>query len=316
MFRRIVSIPKPWSSVHSFSTSAVRSSGGLAAILEQVSAKKTPSREDKAASKYANRKPQQAPPARKKKVFVRWATGSEKAREIANAVVSEVLSSRSDGRLRLIVPEENRIQELSMQEVARQLDLEVHSLRFLKNETDAAGRPLPLVKRVPVREAFRLHADRIAAEREKELRNKGVAASRVGAKERRAPDSKQVRISWQISPTDFSNQKSKEIRGHLERGHTVLVLLANKDAPDSAAKLSPRELARRSALLDDLAAILEGVNCSVVRSGDPASRVELKLVPKASQQVDRNALKEQRRLQRAEKLKRRLERHGAASTQE
>ncbi|AAS51488.1 ACR262Cp [Eremothecium gossypii ATCC 10895] len=316
MFRRIVAVPSSWSSLQLFSTSAVRSSNGLAAILEQVSAKKSAPREAKTPSKYADRKPQHSSPVRKKKVFVRWTTGSEKAREIANTVVSEVLSIRSDGRLRLILPEENRIQELSMQDVARQLDLEVHSLRFIKSETDAGGRPLPLVKRVSVREAFRVHAERMAAEREKELLRKGVSARRVGAKERRAPDSKQVRISWQISPTDFSNQKSKEIRGHLERGHTVLVLLANKDASGPAPQVSPRELQRRSSLLDELAAILEDINCSVVRSGDPASRVELKLVPKAPQEVDRHALKEQRRLQRAEKLKRRLERRGPASAQE
>lgn len=263
----------------------------------------------------------------RRKIVVKWNSGSERAQEAANSVLTKIFKMNDRGTIKTVNQETNRLEETNIREYAKGVDLDRQGFTVVDIQ-EQDGSQIPLVKLVESRVALKKYSDELAKQKEQEMASLGISRKRTGkpAENEKSEDCvKQIKVSWQISDADLHKQKANEITAQLQKGFKVYLYVDSKDSfgrsnwadkfeglgeeAGSRNKLSGKDLKRRSLVLEALQEIAKDVSVQPVVEGSLQTRMIMKLSPKpaASPKQDKNALKEQRKRERQEKLHRRIE---------
>lgn len=263
----------------------------------------------------------------RRKIVVKWNSGSERAQEAANSVLTKIFKMNDRGTIKTVNQETNRLEETNIREYAKGVDLDRQGFTVVDIQ-EQDGSQIPLVKLVESRVALKKYSDELAKQKEQEMASLGISRKRTGkpAENEKSEDCvKQIKVSWQISDADLHKQKANEITAQLQKGFKVYLYVDGKDSfgrsnwadkfeglgeeAGSRNKLSGKDLKRRSLVLEALQEIAKDVSVQPVVEGSLQTRMIMKLSPKpaASPKQDKNALKEQRKRERQEKLHRRIE---------
>lgn len=266
----------------------------------------------------------------KKSIAVTWNTGSDRDKEAANSVLSQIFRMNKVGNVKFINPETSKPEETNIRNFAKGINLEENGL-VIVNFEEAGDAKIPLVKLVERKVALKRFSDEKAKQKEQELINMGLLkkrSSKAGESEKTEETVKQIKVSWQIKDDDLSRQKSHEIVTQLKKGYKVHLYIGDKaqmnaknlaaefDASQSshktaAKKLSNKELQQRQYVYDKLHEIFEEFSAQPNVEGNLETKMLIKLTPKSSSTTDKDdkqALKERRKRERQEKLLMRIER--------
>ncbi|CDO94767.1 unnamed protein product [Kluyveromyces dobzhanskii CBS 2104] len=261
-----------------------------------------------------------------RKLVFRWNSGTEKQKTAANSVLEEILAANPKGNIKAINPETNKLAETNIRLFLKGIDLEKNGIAMVSIDTDEQRDVrLPIIKEIPTRQALKNYSDKLSKIKEEELIQLGVNIKKVG---RRSADSKtdsswkSIKVSWQISDYDLKKQKTSEITSNLEKGFKVSLFINEKDssnlAPIDAEELEAmkevsipkKELKRREEVIEKLQEIVTEYSSQITQEGLINQRIIMKITPNLVNNklgVDKRALKEQKKLERQEKLQRRLE---------
>lgn len=263
----------------------------------------------------------------RRKIVVKWNSGSERAQEAANSVLAKIFKMNDRGTIKTVNQDTNRLEETNIREYAKGVDLDRQGFTVVDIQ-EQDGSQIPLVKLVESRVALKKYSDELAKQKEQEMASLGISRKRTGkpAENEKSEDCvKQIKVSWQISDADLHKQKANEITAQLQKGFKVYLYVDGKDSfgrsnwadkfedlgeeAGSRNKLSGKDLKRRSLVLEALQEIAKDVSVQPVVEGSLQTRMIMKLSPKpaASPKQDKNVLKEQRKRERQEKLHRRIE---------
>lgn len=263
----------------------------------------------------------------RRKIVVKWNSGSERAQEAANSVLAKIFKMNDRGTIKTVNQDTNRLEEANIREYAKGVDLDRQGFTVVDIQ-EQDGSQIPLVKLVESRVALKKYSDELAKQKEQEMASLGISRKRTGkpAENEKSEDCvKQIKVSWQISDADLHKQKANEITAQLQKGFKVYLYVDGKDSfgrsnwadkfedlgeeAGSRNKLSGKDLKRRSLVLEALQEIAKDVSVQPVVEGSLQTRMIMKLSPKpaASPKQDKNVLKEQRKRERQEKLHRRIE---------
>lgn len=263
----------------------------------------------------------------RRKIVVKWNSGSERAQEAANSVLAKIFKMNDRGTIKTVNQDTNRLEETNIREYAKGIDLDRQGFTVVDIQ-EQDGSQIPLVKLVESRVALKKYSDELAKQKEQEMASLGISRKRTGkpAENEKSEDCvKQIKVSWQISDADLHKQKANEITAQLQKGFKVYLYVDGKDSfgrsnwadkfedlgeeAGSRNKLSGKDLKRRSLVLEALQEIAKDVSVQPVVEGSLQTRMIMKLSPKpaASPKQDKNVLKEQRKRERQEKLHRRIE---------
>ncbi|AET39974.1 Aim23p Ecym_5205 [Eremothecium cymbalariae DBVPG len=283
--------------------------------------------------KHRNRDSRNRPPLngvnRKKNLVVKWSTGSKRAQEAANSTLSEILKIRPDGNVKAIDTQSNVVSLVNIRELIKGIDLDKEGFIILKVEEDDQGALVPLVKMLPAKTVTNAYADKLAKDKGIELLKLGVNRSRIGhstPKDGSNSDTKCVKVSWQISDRDLAKQKANEIMSQVKKGLKVTIILDNKESMNmdpimkeesqdtskaaATTRLSEEEREERLIIIEQLKQILYTNPVRIKVEGSIRNRMTVKVIPKGSSfdcKEDKRALKEQRKREKQEKLRRRIE---------
>lgn len=263
------------------------------------------------------------PPKAKKKLVIKWSTGTDRAQAAANAIVKEILEANRRGEIKVIDHDTNNIQSLSIRDFVKGLNLDTHGLSIVDVEKANSGLQIPLIKVIDVKTALKKYTDHIAKVKEQELSTLGVLKKKNSSM-KRDNSSKHIKISWEISDDDLKNQKTNEIVSLLQKGHKVNLYIDSKSTNLSKIaidnflevndeehhyKLSKREFKNRTSLVENIKGIVELHSIKPVIEGSINHKMMIKLTPKQipKETVDRNALKNERKRERQLKLQKRIE---------
>lgn len=263
----------------------------------------------------------------RRKIVVKWNSGSERAQEAANSVLAKIFKMNDRGTIKTVNQDTNRLEETNIREYAKGIDLDRQGFTVVDIQ-EQDGSQIPLVKLVESRVALKKYSDELAKQKEQEMASLGISRKRTGkpAENEKSEDCvKQIKVSWQISDADLHKQKANEITAQLQKGFKVYLYVDGKDSfgrsnwadkfedlgeeAGSRNKLSGKDLKRRCLVLEALQEIAKDVSVQPVVEGSLQTRMIMKLSPKpaASPKQDKNVLKEQRKRERQEKLHRRIE---------
>lgn len=263
----------------------------------------------------------------KKNVAVTWSTGSDRDKEAANSVLSQIFRMNRAGNIKIINSETSKPEETNIRTFGKGINLEENGL-VIVNFEEVGTLKVPLVKLVERKVALKRFSDEKARQKEKELIDMGVLKkkpAKLGDSDKGEDSVKQIKVSWQIKDDDLSKQKSHEIINQLKKGYKVHLYIADKahiNSKNLAAdfdnvqkpntkKLSNKDLQQRSSVYEKLQEIFEEYSAQPVIEGSVETKMLIKLTPKVSPAGDKDskqALKEQRKKERQEKLMMRLER--------
>lgn len=264
----------------------------------------------------------------KKSIRVTWRTGTERAQEAANNVLSSIFAANPRGDIKIINPETNEIQVTNIKEFARGIDLQHKGFAIVDYEKINASTKLPLIKLIESKLALKRYSDILAKKKDEELRKLGYSRNSSKNDKSNHEGVKHVRITWQITLDDLRKQKAHEITSALKKGVKVNIYIDDKSLmgrPDqnwmiefeegimlskSPGTIGNNILKMREEKLQTLINILEEYALEPNIIGNTTTRVMLKCIPKPNFTLDTNkrALKEQKRKERLQKLQERTER--------
>lgn len=268
----------------------------------------------------------------RKKLVINWSSGTEKAQEAANHIIKSIFKVNSDGLIKAVNTHENKVNTMNIRDFARGLDLTKHGLVLLRVE-DYNGIKIPMVKIIDSRIALKNYSNKLAKQKEEELLRLGVSQNRVGRgstyNNKVDSDTKNIKISWQISDADLSNQKFNDISSQLKKGFKVNLHLIHKDSNNmtpinvtgqeiTTSRLSDKNLKRRIELVEKLEEIVSEFSSQILKEGSIEKRMIIKVLPnvKLGEQLDKKALKNERKKERQERLKDRIERKKQKETED
>ncbi|CCF58797.1 hypothetical protein KAFR_0F02000 [Kazachstania africana CBS 2517] len=326
LLRRLPVRRIPWVGYSNFTTSYVLRSD-TNDLLYEILNSKNQGKTNIQSYKGIQEKKRQYPKTkeRKKRIVVNWSTGSDRAKEAANFVISDIFKLNYKGSIKVVNPATNRLEFVNIRDYAKGLDLTKHGLSIVNVDHAAKGVQVPLVKIVNSKIALKNYSNLLAQQKEEQLAELGFKKKTMDASKNDS-SLKHVRVSWQITLDDLSKQKANEILSLLKRGNKVNLYLGDKDTSNSrdwmenfehledAGKemthLPKREVERRDAILSKVWEIIDEYSISPIISGNTNSKMLIKLSPKPSilEKVDKRDLKEQKKRQRQEKLQQRIER--------
>lgn len=264
---------------------------------------------------------------RKKKILINWGTGTERAKNAMNNVISNIFKINNKGYINIVNEETNRIEVANIRDFAKGLDLTKHGLNIVNIEERNNKDKIPLVKVIDINTVLRKYSDQLAKEKEQELKELGVLKKKPVEKPKGDNNLKHISITWQIEKSDLNNQKAKEIISLLRRGNKVNLYISDRNNSSSGnwlesfegldeqinsnPKVIPKkEVKRRNDLIDFITEIFFEYSNSPVVEGSISHKMILKLVPKVEvvSKTDFKALKEERRRERQAKLEKRIAR--------
>ena len=276
-------------------------------------------------------KRQKQPPrnaTKKKRISITWATGTDRAKEAANSVVSEIFKKNSKGNIKIVDSTTHRIETSNIRYFAKGIDLDKVGLSIVNIEQIDDENQIPLVKLVESRVALKRYSDFLAKRKEMEMMKLGVMnkSFRTLETDKKEDNLKQIKISWQIESDDLQRQKAHEIVSLLKKGSKVTLYLDDKNninsnnwlegfeeldrfQKDDTNRLPKSVLEKRAAVLETLKETVSEYANEPVLVGNIAMKMIMKLTPKdvKPHDNDKRALKELRKKERQEKLQKRIE---------
>lgn len=267
------------------------------------------------------------PVKKTKNIVINWATGSDRAKEVANSLVLSIFQMNRDGNIKVVNPETNTMEQTNIRHFAKGINLDEVGLNIVNVDQVDQYTKIPLIKLVETRVALKKYSDEMAKQKEKELIEKGIIRrqSKSSESDRGESTIKRLKLSWQIKPDDLVKQKAHEMISQLKKGFRVYIYIDSKNNGNSKNwldnfenmassnlpenKLSKRELDQRSFVLNKIIELLEEFSTQPLIDGNIQGKVLVKLSPKASASgtKDKQALKERRKMERQEKLQKRIE---------
>ncbi|EDV12640.1 hypothetical protein SCRG_03543 [Saccharomyces cerevisiae RM11-1a] len=277
------------------------------------------------------KRPKQVPrnATNRKKILITWSTGTDRAKEAANSVVSEIFKKNHKGNIKVVDPTTHRIEPSNIRYFAKGIDLDKVGLSIVNVEQIDNENQIPLVKIIESRVALKKYSDFLAKKKEKELMELGVLNKSYKnlVTDKKEDNLKHIKISWQIESDDLKRQKAHEIVSLLKKGNKVTLYLDDKnninsnnwlenfEELDRSQKGEPPRLPesvfqKRAAVLETLKEIVSEYANDPVLLGNMNSKMIMKLIPKdvKPQNNDKRALKELRKKERQEKLQKRIQR--------
>ncbi|KAL3237520.1 Aim23p [Nakaseomyces bracarensis] len=263
---------------------------------------------------------------RKKTMAVNWSTGTERAKEAANSVLSKIFEVNQRGNIKYL--KDGKVQETNIRTFAKGIDLEKQGLNIVSIvNSDKDGDQLPFVKIVDSMTALKKYSDHLAEKKVNELKKMGLMPKKFMDKEKQSSEdhSKQIKVSWNIKEDDLLKQKAHDISSMLKKGYKVNLYLADKDEINSrnwienfenvnstttqyTKKIKESEKNRRELIVTKLKEISEEHALEPIIEGTILSKMVIKLTPRPSAgSNDKRALKEERKRLRMEKLQKRIE---------
>lgn len=288
-------------------------------------AKTDGSNQDKSKVRIESRKITNKP--KPKRFIINWKTGSEKVRLAANQIIKEVYDLNKDGSIKTVDTETNQVQTSNIRNFIKGLNLDEQGLSIVNIERirsyDNTITQIPLLKKVNVKTALKKYTDQLAKEKEKELASLGVLKKKSTSSKKDSAI-KHIRITWQISKDDLTNQKANEIISLLKKGYKVNIYIESRSSNLSKnwlenfehlennevrKRLSKREIKEFNEVVESVKNIVEPYSVNPVIEGSIYNKMIVKLVPKPDVKsgVDRKALRDERKKQRQLKLQRRIE---------
>lgn len=266
-------------------------------------------------------------PQTRKNISVTWSTGSERDKQAANSVLSQIFRMNKAGLINTINVDDNKVHQTNIRIFAKGIDLSKVGFSIVNFEQLNETTQIPLVKIVDRKVALKKYSDEIANRKQKELQSMGILKrrpSKTSEADKGEDSTKRIKVSWQIKEDDLSKQKTHEIISQLKKGYKVHLCIDDRNninaknwsagfenlgASDKVANkvLSSSEMKKRTFILDKLSGIADDYSVQPVHEGTIETKMLIKLAPKTSNNKDREALKEQRRKERQEKLMKRLE---------
>lgn len=296
-------------------------------------------------SHQSRRRPTSSHPARTRPVAYKpdipvWEYGTDLEKEYMNNVFKSIYDINEHGRVKFLndegsiedgnimhfidlVPEDN---VLGIADVQENYDEKVALIKFYER-----------------RPKLKEYTDKMAEEKTKLFgRTK---------KNKKDSTTKNIKVSWEISQSDLDNQKTNEIVGQLKKGFKIQLVIGERvainrknflnklgkggladesdqskeeqefeeqenfdDEPETYADLNLYEEMRRTKVLDQVKALLEGSSTYQVK-GNIRSRILINAEPLAAQEEkkvdEKRKLKDQKKLERQMKEKLRQEKKKA-----
>ncbi|CCK73601.1 Aim23p NDAI_0G06180 [Naumovozyma dairenensis CBS 421] len=317
------------------------SNNGVLLDLIRATKKKEPLQKKRPANRLRANQPPKRPPSSwnkegeglyqkggRRKLVINWKTGTDRAKEAINSVIEKIFTINSHGFVNFVNPETHNLVNINIRDLIKGLDLTKKGLSIVNIEKDRRNKPIPLVRFVDCKVALKTYSDIIAKKKEEELVALGVIKKLTGAgsTDKKETTLKHIKISWQISMDDLSNQKAQEIIKLLKKGFKVNIYIDEKKSTDSSnwlglfdhiedptkpsnIKISKKELNQRTSIINRLNDLLNEYSNKPLMEGSLQTRVLMKLAPKPSavDKRDIKKLKEQRKKERQDKLLKRIE---------
>lgn len=264
----------------------------------------------------------------KRNPTISWNSGSDRDKEVANSVLSQIFRMNKAGAIKVVNPETSKLEETNIRSFAKDINLEENGLIIVNFEEVDELTKIPLVKLVDRKTAMKRYSDERAKRKEQEMINLGLLKKkfiRSGEGEKAEDNVKQIRISWQIKNDDLNRQKSHEITNQLKKGYKVHLYIDDKSNINSknwaaefgsssrkarSKELTSKEMTQRNYILEQLLQMVGDYAVQPVIEGTVETKLLMKLTPRSitTDANDKQSLKEQRRRERQEKLQLRIER--------
>lgn len=261
----------------------------------------------------------------KKPMAVRWSTGSERAKEAANNVLSKIFEVNPRGNIKYLNLD-GKVEETNIRSFAKGIDLAKQGLNIVSIvNAEKDGEQLPFVKIVDSITALKKHSDYLAEKKVNELKAMGLMPKKLMEKDKNSSDDnlKHIKVSWNIKEDDLMKQKAHDITSMLKKGNKVNLYLVDKDDINSKnwmetfevinhnelkKKIKTSEQTRREMIVEKIKQISDEYAVEPVIEGSVISKMVIRLTPRPSTgSNDKRALKEERKRLRMEKLQKRIE---------
>lgn len=275
-----------------------------------------------------NRPANKNKPHSRNNLAITWSNGSDRDKEAASAVVSQIFRMNKAGAIKFVNSTTSKLEGTNIRSFAKGINLEKNGLVIVNFEEIDEATKVPLVKLVDRKTALKRFSDEKAKQKELEMINLGLVkrrAARSSDGEKADDNVKQIRISWQIKNDDLNKQKAHEITTQLKKGYKVYLYIDDKnhinsknwttdfDIPlrkNAQKELSAKELNQRNYVLQRLMEIADEFSNQPTIEGGVETKILIKLTPKnvTMEPSSKQSLKEQRKKERQEKLQQRIER--------
>lgn len=241
-------------------------------------------------------------------------TGSDQAQNALKDLISKVHMVSKSYKVKFVNPQNNKLEQKHLVEIVNDLDLAEKGLFMV---APAKEGDLPLVKTNKVFEMIKHYTTELAAQREKELLEKGSIAAQKAIRQRDRAEKKKsatkiLTLSWKISLSDLNTQKKMEIKRRMNKGEKFILYIGDKRSLYSARKSVDKEggivenmkdtsaaneeeleevlnvndpsdvdfeIKRRHMIIEELQNILEECECQFDISGHIDSRIMVSCAP-------------------------------------
>lgn len=241
-------------------------------------------------------------------------TGSDQAQNALKDLISKVHLVSKTYKVKFVNPQTNKLEQKHLVEIVNDIDLSEKGLFMVAPSKEG---DLPLVKTNKVFEMIKHYTNELAAQREKELLEKGSIAAQKAVRQRDRAEKKKsatkiLTLSWKISLSDLNNQKKMEIKRRMSKGEKFILYIGDRRSLYSARKSVDKEggiienmketsevneeepeetigandpseidfeIKRRHMILEELKNILEECECQFDISGHIDSRIMVSCSP-------------------------------------
>ena len=240
-------------------------------------------------------------------------TGSDQAQNALKDLISKVHMVSKSYKVKFVNPQNNKLEQKHLVEIVNELDLAEKGLFMVAPSKEG---DLPLIKTNKVFEMIKHYTTELAAQREKELLEKGSIAAQKAIRQRDRAEKKKsatkiLTLSWKISLSDLNNQKKMEIKRRMNKGEKFILYIGDKRSLYSARKSVDKEggivenmkdtsttneeqgevvnindpsdvdfeIKRRHMIVEELQNILEECECQFDISGHIDSRIMVACAP-------------------------------------
>lgn len=167
-----------------------------------------------------------------KKLTFEFTTGSDSSHNALRSIIDKV-HHLNNGKymVRFVNPATKKLETVHLASITNALDLKKEGVFIVPLKDDEANLPIIRVNTLP--EMLKAYSDELADLRHQELLEKGSRAAKKAQQlkdraEKKKSSTKIVTISWEISFSDFHNQKLREIQKKIDKGESFVIFIGDK----------------------------------------------------------------------------------------
>lgn len=250
---------------------------------------------------------------KKRAMKFQFETGSDQAQAALKEVITKVHSYGTTYWVQFLDQDTKKIKKVHLVDVVNHTDFGVHGLLLVppKEEGD-----LPLIRLNKVQDMIKDYANKLAAQKERELLEKGSyiakkAVSHRAQAEKKKSATKVSTLSWNINVGDLLNQKKNEIVKRVNKDEKFVIFVGEKNSLMNVRRLAEKsdgilkqmdtetapeeveshelgeeefsiESRRREMIFEKIKELLEECECKYEVSGNVQTRIALNCSPKPS----------------------------------